>query len=181
MAALRRVLAGRAVTGVPAEVVVVAQDLQALIRRADAEAAAQGGGGGGAGISHERPDLSTPYVEPTNDREKAIADIWEDMLGVAGVGIHDDFYELGGHSLLVTQLSARVKKLSDADVPLMALFEASTISELAVAIDQAEADQAADGGAPAPKLGRVSRDGHRVRRGAINLAAASGGTGENDE
>ncbi len=168
MVALRRVLAAPSAV----EVVVTAQDLKALIRRADEEATNEPDGGG-TGISHERPDLSTAYVEPTTERQHAIAAIWEDMLGISGVGVHDDFYELGGHSLLVTQLGARVRKLSSAAVPLMALFEASTITQLGAAIDAAEEAASASGETNTPKLAAVSRDGYRIRRGVLGGAPST--------
>ncbi len=163
MQALRRVLSGRQVP----EVAVVSQDLHALIQRSIEARNTAGDADGGTGISHDRPDVSTPFVEPTSERELAIASIWEEMLGVRGVGVHDDFFELGGHSLLLTQAITRIKKLTSADVSLFTLFEASTISELIVEIEKAEAEEEASGGVAAPKLGRVSRDKYRTQVGAL--------------
>ena len=36
--------------------------------------------------------------------------MWQELLGVERVGIHDDFFELGGNSLLATQLNTRIRK-----------------------------------------------------------------------
>src|SRR5690606_515597 len=47
------------------------------------------------------------YVAPRTPDEEALAAIWRELLGVAEVGAHDDFFALGGHSLLVTRLIAR--------------------------------------------------------------------------
>ena len=159
--ALRRVLSEPLL----AEVAVTSQNLQALIRRSQESRGADQGTG--TGIAHERPDISTPFVAPETDREVAIAEIWEEMLGVEGVGVHDDFFELGGHSLLLTQAITRIKRLTTADVSLFTLFEAPTIGQQIVEIEKAEAEQGSADGTAAPTLGRVSRDGYRTQVGAL--------------
>ncbi|MDY7091403.1 MAG: amino acid adenylation domain-containing protein [Acidobacteriota bacterium] len=78
-----------------------------------------------------RGHISTPFAAPTEELEKALAAIWEDLLGVAPVGLHDDFFELGGHSLLGTQTMARVSRLVGRTVPLEMLFETPVLGELA--------------------------------------------------
>ncbi|MCB1035725.1 MAG: SDR family oxidoreductase, partial [Acidobacteria bacterium] len=55
---------------------------------------------GEAVASHERPELQTPYVAPRTELEEALAEMWQELLGIDRVGVHDDFFELGGHSLL---------------------------------------------------------------------------------
>ncbi len=50
---------------------------------------------------------------------------------VEKVGVQDNFFELGGHSLLATQIASRVQKTLQRDVPLRAMFECSTVAELA--------------------------------------------------
>jgi NAD(P)-dependent dehydrogenase (short-subunit alcohol dehydrogenase family) len=74
---------------------------------------------------------STPAAPPTTDLERTIARIWEELLGIQDVGIHDDFFEAGGHSLLATQVMARLHKQLLIDVPLRELFETRTISAFA--------------------------------------------------
>ncbi|MEV0074645.1 non-ribosomal peptide synthetase [Amycolatopsis sp. NPDC050768] len=49
--------------------------------------------------SPDRPELSVPYRAPGSELEQAVATLWTDHLGVAGIGADDDFFELGGHSL----------------------------------------------------------------------------------
>jgi hypothetical protein len=80
---------------------------------------------------HPRPDLLTTYVEPRTDAERAVARIWQDLLGVDRVGAHDNFFELGGHSLLGVQLAARLHDALGFDLGLDALFAAPTLAELA--------------------------------------------------
>jgi len=82
-----------------------------------------------------RQHLSQTYVAPSNDIERAIADIWEELLGIDGVGIHDNFFELGGHSLLAVQVVSRLREVFQVDIPLRnLLFETPTIAGLAETI-----------------------------------------------
>ncbi|WPN28582.1 non-ribosomal peptide synthetase [Pseudomonas sp. P5_109] len=78
---------------------------------------------------------SQDYLAPRNDLEQTLADIWAEMLKVERVGVRDNFFELGGHSLLATQIASRVQKTLQRDVPLRAMFECSTVEELAGYID----------------------------------------------
>jgi acyl carrier protein len=78
---------------------------------------------------------SQDYQAPRNDLEQTLADIWAEVLKVDQVGVRDNFFELGGHSLLATQIASRVQKILQRDVPLRAMFECSTVEELATYID----------------------------------------------
>ncbi|MEP6743434.1 MAG: amino acid adenylation domain-containing protein, partial [bacterium] len=71
------------------------------------------------------------YVAPRTPIEDVLATIWADTLGVARVGINDDFFALGGHSLLVARIVARVREAMRIELPMRTLFEASTVSALA--------------------------------------------------
>jgi amino acid adenylation domain-containing protein len=93
-----------------------------------------------------------PFVAPRTPREQALAEIWREVLGLERVGLEDDFFTLGGHSLLATQVLSRVRRELGVELPLRALFEASTVRALAERMDGADA---ADG----PELVRVERGG----------------------
>ena len=84
---------------------------------------------------YPRPQLSTPLVAPSTETETKIAEVWESMLGVRPVGIHDGFLELGGDSLLAARLVARLREIFDLDLPVRLFFEAPTVEQLAVEVE----------------------------------------------
>jgi uncharacterized protein YbdZ (MbtH family)/acyl carrier protein len=78
-----------------------------------------------------RPKLDSEYVEPRDELELAVARVWSDLLGLAPIGVHDDFRELGGDSLLAAQVASRIGDLSGLEMDQESLFERPTIAELA--------------------------------------------------
>ncbi|UOK40396.1 non-ribosomal peptide synthetase [Pseudomonas palleroniana] len=84
---------------------------------------------------------SRDYLAPRNALETTLAGIWAEVLKVERVGVQDNFFELGGHSLLATQIASRVQKTLQRDVPLRAMFECSTVAELAEYIDGLAANE----------------------------------------
>ncbi|MBT2748499.1 MULTISPECIES: non-ribosomal peptide synthetase [unclassified Lysobacter] len=78
--------------------------------------------------------LSREYAAPQGEIETAIAEIWQDLLGIERVGRYDHFFELGGHSLLAMQLMVRVREQFHVDVPLRGLFEQPVLHVLADAV-----------------------------------------------
>ena len=90
---------------------------------------------------YDRPDLPNAYAAPSNAIETHLAAIWQELLGIERVGIHDNFFEMGGHSLMATQLTARLDSAFDVQVPLRTLLEAPTIAELATIILQILAEE----------------------------------------
>ncbi|MGA4844124.1 amino acid adenylation domain-containing protein [Streptomyces sp. G45] len=82
----------------------------------------------------------TEAVAPRTATEEAVAEIWDEVLGLAegaGVGVHDDFFDRGGHSLLATRVVTRVDEAFAVRLPLRALFEHRTVAELAGVIEAA--------------------------------------------
>ena len=77
------------------------------------------------------------HVPPTDPLQFAIASIWRDLLGVANVGVRDNFFEIGGHSLLAVRMLAAVEKTCGTSVPLAAVFAEPTIERLAEALRSA--------------------------------------------
>jgi NAD(P)-dependent dehydrogenase (short-subunit alcohol dehydrogenase family)/acyl carrier protein len=104
---------------------------QAAASRLDAAAAETRPLGALEHPGHERPDLSASYSPPTNEVERVMCDIWQQLLGIERVGIHDDFFELGGHSLLATQIVSRVRERCRIELSLKNFFESATVARLA--------------------------------------------------
>jgi len=92
----------------------------------------------------ERPELETPFVAPRTPVEKALAQIWADVLSLDQVGIHDNFFELGGHSLLATQVISRVINAFNVKLPIKSLFESPTVADMAVVITENIVKKAGD-------------------------------------
>ncbi|HEU0299083.1 MAG TPA: phosphopantetheine-binding protein, partial [Longimicrobium sp.] len=87
--------------------------------------------------TYERPQLATEYHAPATDVEEAVAAMWEELLGISPIGIHDDFFALGGHSLLATQIISRCRESFGLELPLKAIFEAPTIARFATLVEDA--------------------------------------------
>ncbi len=71
------------------------------------------------------------YEAPRDRAETLVAGIFQEVLGLQRVGLRDDFFELGGHSLLATQVISRVRRAFGLELPLRALFEASSVAAFA--------------------------------------------------
>ncbi|HYP26889.1 MAG TPA: amino acid adenylation domain-containing protein, partial [Blastocatellia bacterium] len=79
-----------------------------------------------------RPELSQAFVPPAEKKEKLLADIWAEFLGLKQVGVHDNFFELGGDSILSIQVVARANQAGLRLTPRH-MFQHQTIAELAAA------------------------------------------------
>ncbi|GAA3040161.1 non-ribosomal peptide synthetase [Actinokineospora globicatena] len=75
-------------------------------------------------------------VRPRSATARVLAAEWSALLGVDAVGEDDDFFALGGHSLLAARMITRVRLALDIDIPLRAVFDASSLGELAAIIDR---------------------------------------------
>ncbi|MFE3502639.1 amino acid adenylation domain-containing protein [Kitasatospora sp. NPDC059160] len=93
---------------------------------------------------HTRPDLDTAFTAPATPAEQALARIWEEVLGLATVGIHDNFFELGGDSILGMQVIAKAKRFGLRLTPRM-IFQYETVAEIAAHQHQAGAVDAEQG------------------------------------
>jgi amino acid adenylation domain-containing protein len=87
------------------------------------------------------------FVAPRTAVEEVLAEIWAELLGIARIGVHDNFFERGGHSLLAVLLMARIEKRLGKTLPLAALFSAPTLEALAALAETS-------GGHPAGRKGR---------------------------
>jgi amino acid adenylation domain-containing protein len=81
------------------------------------------------------------YVAPRNDTEQRIAKLWQELLGVEKVGVHDDFFSLGGNSLIASRLLVKIHDIFEIEVPFAKLFDAANVAALsALVIEQVLAD-----------------------------------------
>jgi thioesterase domain-containing protein len=71
------------------------------------------------------------YVPPRDRLELDLKNMWEAVLGVPRVGIHDNYFDLGGTSWQAMNLFAEIEKLTGHYLPLATLVQAGTIAELA--------------------------------------------------
>ena len=79
--------------------------------------------------------LGREYAPPQTSTEKAIAEIWAEVLKIDEIGLADHFFELGGHSLSATRANTRLRTHFRIDLQLRELFEHPVLTELATHID----------------------------------------------
>jgi acyl carrier protein len=85
----------------------------------------------------EMPPRSLDYVAPKDDHERALAEIWQEVLALRQIGADDDFFDLGADSLSATRAFARINRRFKINLPLRAIFENPTVAKLAVAVRKA--------------------------------------------
>lgn len=73
----------------------------------------------------------TPMVEPQTQMEKALADIWMELLQLDKISIHGNFFTMGGHSLLATRLVTLLTEKLSLQVTLQDIFSGPTIAQMA--------------------------------------------------
>ncbi|NEP61923.1 MAG: amino acid adenylation domain-containing protein, partial [Symploca sp. SIO2G7] len=74
--------------------------------------------------------------QPGTSLERILAEIWQSLLKLDSVSIHDSFFEVGGHSLLVVNAQSQIRQKLGVEVSLMDLFQYPTLSTLAHHISQ---------------------------------------------
>ncbi|MEM7330651.1 MAG: alpha/beta fold hydrolase [Chloroflexota bacterium] len=76
--------------------------------------------------TNRRPD----YEAPRDAMENQMSRLWEEVLGVQKIGIHDDFFDSGGSSFLASKLFLRVQEVMGQKLPLSTLLEAKTVAQM---------------------------------------------------
>ncbi|HKV39979.1 MAG TPA: phosphopantetheine-binding protein, partial [Blastocatellia bacterium] len=82
-------------------------------------------------------DDTEEHKEPRTPIEATLAGIWREVLKLDRVGVRDSFFELGGHSLLGTQVISSVRTAFGIDLPLVTLFQAPTVEQMAAEVLEA--------------------------------------------
>ncbi|MFI0486727.1 amino acid adenylation domain-containing protein [Actinomadura sp. 9N215] len=88
-----------------------------------------------------RPRLTAAYAPPSTSAERTLAAIWEEVLGLDHVGVHDNFFDLGGDSILAIQVVTRARAEGLHLTPAQ-LFQLPRVTDLASAAGTGEAAQA---------------------------------------
>jgi thioesterase domain-containing protein/SAM-dependent methyltransferase/acyl carrier protein len=71
---------------------------------------------------------------PRDPLERQIAEMFEQVLGVAPISATDNFFDIGGHSMLALRLVARIEGALGRPLPLGVLFQSPTVRGLAAAL-----------------------------------------------
>ena len=87
-------------------------------------------------LSLPAPDTSRPsqeqvYLAPRDLLEHLLVDLWQSVLGLKEVGVHDNFFEIGGDSIKGAILINRLQQLLGEYVYVVAIFDAPTVAQLA--------------------------------------------------
>lgn len=75
------------------------------------------------------------YHPPTNEIEKILASLWEEILQIECADIHGNFFELGGDSLICIQMVSRAQQ-QGIQLNINQVFATPTIAELAKWVKQ---------------------------------------------
>jgi len=91
-----------------------------------------------------KPDKETdslqPDAAPRSEIEKQLAHIWQEILEKERVGIDDNFFDLGGTSLDIIKVNTRIKEEFNQQIPVVSLFQYTTIRSLVHCLDQGEVE-----------------------------------------
>ncbi len=80
--------------------------------------------------------ISDIYVGPRTPIEEIICKIWQEVLEIKKIGIHDNFFSMGGHSMNALRLIVKIDKQLGSSFPLKAIYSLSTVAEMAKIIDK---------------------------------------------
>ena len=94
------------------------------------------------------------FVAPRNEVERLISGVWEQLLQLDQVGIHDHFFDMGGHSLLATQALSRLCDAFQVNLPLQSVFDSPTVAAMASTIARARVEGEGRATPPVKRLGQ---------------------------
>jgi amino acid adenylation domain-containing protein len=115
----------------------------------------------------DRPARPARSAGPPSPTEGAIAGVWREVLGLANVGVHDNFFDVGGNSLALATVRSRLRAVLGRDVRLVDLFLHPTVRVLGEFLDGAAVDSDLDRVAA-----RVAQRRERSRRRTALRAGA---------
>ncbi|WP_163340947.1 type I polyketide synthase [Desulfopila sp. IMCC35008] len=128
----------RLLTALPkGQVLVSTRDLGMRLKEARLSSVLNAPGTASSPARHQRPALDVAYSMPSGEVEEVVTQVWQDILGLAEIGRHDDFFDLGGHSLLAIQVVAQLNDRFHTTLPVHILFEEPTVETLSQKLCQA--------------------------------------------
>jgi hypothetical protein len=77
------------------------------------------------------PAKQPDYAPPRTHLEGQLQAVWQDVLQVKPIGIHDNFFALGGESWQAMQLLLEVEKISKRHLPFHTMLTGNSIAEMA--------------------------------------------------
>ncbi|MCR8981703.1 non-ribosomal peptide synthetase [Brevibacillus laterosporus] len=101
-----------------------------------------------------RLSTGTAFVAASNEVEEVLLSIWEELLGVTGFGIHDNFFDLGGNSLLLVRMHSRVDEKYPNHVTVTDMFTYPSINKIATLIMHGDIEQARTFSLPSISMAR---------------------------
>ncbi len=102
---------------------------------------------------HKSAEASADHVAPRSELERQVAKIWEDVLGIKGVGAETSFFSVGGDSLTMLQVASRIAEVCQARLDLASALENPTVAHFARLVGAARTSAAARAAeAPAASL-----------------------------
>jgi amino acid adenylation domain-containing protein len=104
-----------------------------------------------------RAETATTFIAPRSEIERKLAAIWRELLGVAKVGIKDNFFDMGGRSTLLLQAQARIAATWGKDIPIIELLQHPTIAGIAQLLGDKGEDAVAEGSGEAQVLADAER------------------------
>lgn len=85
-------------------------------------------------------ETGTEYVPPGSETEKKLVEIWQKQLGLARVGIMDNFFNVGGDSIKSVGLLSAINRAFEIDLKIVHLYRNETIEKFALQVEQAIAE-----------------------------------------
>jgi len=94
--------------------------------------------------ANQLPPTAGQLVEPRDEYETKLRNIWEELLGVHPIGVTDNYFDLGGHSLLIARLGHRIEQEFGKHLSMAEVFRTPTIEGMAGLLRKATVAAPAD-------------------------------------
>jgi natural product biosynthesis luciferase-like monooxygenase protein len=104
------------------------------------------------------------FTPPSNEIERQIAAVWQELLRLEQVGTHDNFFDLGANSLLMMQANGRLREALGRHISLVDMFQHPTVASLAAHLDAGEGNGAPAAAATGQDRAQSRRDAMQRRR-----------------